>query len=211
MRAQLAFALCLMVCSCQSSTGGGGVDAGADVTADAGADVTADVGADVTADAGADVAEDAPQDAGEDAGSTECNALSNVGAVVQQMYVATAPVTGDGGVIAAGTYVLTAAVVYTGPDGGVGATGTTFTDTLALMEGGNYERVASVTDDAGQDGSPFHQNGRFASDGGSLQVTQTCPPGRQPFTSYSSDGTRLRIYAPAGAFGPGVMFEYTRR
>lgn len=205
MRVHFAFALCLMACSGQTPSSAGGTDASSDVRSD----VSSDVGSDVSSDVGSDVTADAPKDT--DAGSTACNALSNVGAIVQQMYVATNPVTGDGGVIAAGTYVLTAAAVYTGPDGSVGATGTTLSDTLALADGGAYERVVSVVNDAGLDGSPFHQNGRFTSDGGSVQVTQTCPPGRQPFTSYDSDGTRLRIYAPAGALGPGVMFEYTRR
>ena len=74
-----------------------------------------------------------------------------------------------------------------------------------------YERVASIVDDAGMDGSPLRQNGGFTIDGGSMKVTQTCPKGSQPFTSYDSDGTKLRIYAPAGAFGPGVMFEYTKK
>lgn len=203
MRAQFAFVLCLMVCNCQNSPSGGGTNPSVDASIDAVGDASIDAVGDVTA--------DAPQDSGTDAGSTACNALSNVGEVVQQMYVATNPVTGDGGVIATGTYVLTAAAVYTGPDGGVGATGTTFADTLALSDGGTYERVVSVVNDAGLDGRPLHQNGRFTSGGSSLEVTQTCPPGRQPFTSYDSDGTRLRIYAPAGALGPGVMFEYTRQ
>lgn len=166
---------------------------------------------DAVADSPTDAPTDAAQDAGADTGPAACNALSNVGAAVQQMYVATDPVTGDGGAIPAGTYVLTAAVVYTGPDGGVGPTGTTYADTLALSNGGNYERVASVVNDAGLDGSPLHQNGAFMIDGGSIQVTMTCPRGSQPFQSYDSDGTKLRIYAPAAAFGPGVMFEYTKR
>lgn len=191
MRAWFGFALCLLGCSNQNASSGGETDAVSD---------TVD-----------DVTVEAPEDAGTDTGSTACNALSNVGAVVQQMYVATDPVTGDGGAVASGTYVLTAAAVYTGPDGGVGPTGTTFTDTLAMSEGGTYERVASIVDDAGLDGSPLHQNGRFTLDGGGIKVTQTCPSGKQPFTSYDSDGTKLRLYVPAGVYGPGVMFEYTRR
>jgi hypothetical protein len=183
-------------CSSSSETttpSGGGTDASVDAVEDA------------TADA------DTPQDSGTDTGSAACNALSNVGAVVPQMYVATDPVTGNGGAIATGTYVLTAAAVYTGPDGGVGPTGTTFADTLALSNGGNYERASSIVNDAGLDGSPLHQNGEFRVDGGSIQVILTCPLGSQPFKSYDSDGTKLRIYAPAAAFGPGVMFEYTKQ
>lgn len=168
-------------------------------------------GNDASGDAVGDATADAPQDAGTDTGSTACNAISNVGAVVQQTYVATDPVTGDGGGIPTGTYVLTAAEVYTGPDGGVGPTGTTFSDTLALSNGGKYERVASIVNDAGLDGSPLHQNGEFTVDGGSLRVILTCPVGSQPFKSYDSDGTKLRIYAPAAGSGPGVMFEYTKQ
>lgn len=184
-----------MGCSSSSTPSGGGTDASVDAVGDAVGDATTDP----------------PQDAGTDTGSAACNALSNVGAVVQQMYVATEPVTGDGGAIPTGTYVLTAAVVYTGPDGGVGPTGTTFVDTLALSNGGQYERVSSIVNDAGLDGSPLHQNGGFKTNGGSLQVIMSCPAGSQPFKSYDSDGTKLRIYAPAAAFGPGVMFEYTKR
>jgi hypothetical protein len=191
MTARFAFALCLVACSTESSSSVGGADASVDAVGD--------------------VAADAPQDSGADTGSTACNALSNVGAVVQQMYVAAAPVTGGGGAIATGTYALTAAAVYSGPDGGVGPTGTTFADTLALSNGGAYERVVSVVNDAGLDGSPVHQNGGFAIDGGSIEVNQTCPPAPQPFTSYDSDGTKLRIYAPAGILGPGLMFEYTKQ
>lgn len=193
MRTQFAFALCLMASGCQNSPSG--TDASVDASVDEIGDVTAD----------------APQDSGTDTGSTACNALTNVGPVVQQMYVASNPVTGDGGVIATGTYVLTGATVYSGPDGGVGATGTTYADTLAMSDGGTYERAATVVDDPALEPLYYRQNGRITSDGGSLQVTQTCPAGRQPFTSYDSDGTRLRIYAPAGALGPGVMFEYTRQ
>lgn len=168
-------------------------------------------GTDASVDAVGDATADALQDSGTDTGSTACNALSNVGAVVQQMYVATDPVTGSGGAIPAGTYVLTAAAIYTGPDGGVGPTGTTLADTLAIANGGKYERVASIVNDAGLDGSPVHQNGGFTVDGGSMQLLQTCPLGSQPFKSYDSDGTKLRIYAPAEGFGPGVMFEYTKQ
>lgn len=206
MRARFAFVLGLLACGCQSSPSGGGSDAGVDASVD----VLGDAGVDAVGDATADASADA-QGPDTDAELTECNALTNLGAVVQQIYVATSPVTGTGGTIAAGTYVLTAAAVYTGPDGGVGATGTTFTDTLVLSSGDTYERVVAIVDDAGQDGTPVHQNGRIATDGGSLRVTQTCTFARQPFTSYDSDGTRLRIYAPAGAPGPGLMFEYTRR
>ncbi len=189
-------------CSSSSTTPSGGTDA-------SGGDATATT--DATTDAGRDATTDPPQDSGADTGPAACNALANLGAVVPQMYIATDPVTGDGGAIPAGTYVLTAAAVYTGPDGGVGPTGTTFADTLALANGGKYERVASVVNDAGLDGSPLHQNGEFTTDGGSMRVVLTCPSGSQPFTSYDSDGTKLRIYAPAAAFGPGVMFEYTKR
>lgn len=141
-----------------------------------------------------------------------CNALVNVGSVVQQMYVATDGIVGDGGIVNSGTYVLTAATVYTGPDGGTGATGLSLTDTVAL-DGGAYERVLSAVDDAGLDGSPIRQNGTFVlEDGGGIQVVMTCPAGAQPFTSYASDGTKLRIYAPAAGPGsPALMYEYTKK
>jgi hypothetical protein len=164
-----------------------------------------------TSDGGTVATLDAAQEAGTDSGPTGCNSASNIGTVVSQTFVATDPVTGDGGVLVQGTYVLTAAAVYTGVDGGSGPTGTTFQDTAILDDAGAYERVASVINDAGLDGSPLRQNGSFAIDGGSIHVTQTCPAGSQPFTSYDSNGTVFHIYAPAAGPNPGVMFEYTKQ
>lgn len=206
MNVRIGVAFCFLVCGCQGSPSGG-ADASGDAAGDAVADTMDDASSDVVSDASGDVSRAADADAG----STECNTLANVGTVVRQMFVATRPATGDGGVIAAGTYVLTAAVVYTGPGGAVGETGTTYSDTVAIASEGAYERVALVVESAGTEGTSLRQNGRFTTDGGGLEVVQTCPMGRQPFRSFDSDGTRLRIYAPTGAGSPGLMFEYTRR
>lgn len=187
MRARFAMAMCLVACSNQNPSDGGGTDASVD-----------------------NVTTDAPQESGKDSG-TACNTLSNLGAVIPQTFVALDPVAGDGGSIAPGTYVLTAAAVYTGADGGNGPTGTSFADTLAMADAGTYERVASIIDDAGFDGSPVHQNGSFVLNGSSIQVKQTCPAGTQPFTSYDSNGTKLHLYAPAAGGNPAVMFEYTKQ
>ena len=96
-----------------------------------------------------------------------CNSLANMGPVVQEMYVASDPVTGDGGTIVDGTYVLTAVALYTGPDGGSGSSGATLQDTLAI-NGTTYERVYSAVNDAGDDGSSNHQNGHFTSSGSGI-------------------------------------------
>lgn len=180
----------LLACSSQGTTDDGGTDASGDVT----------------------TANDAAQEAGKDSGPTGCNTVSNIGAVVPQTFVATDSPTGDGGALVEGTYVLTAAVVYTGADGGTGPTGTTFQDTAVVDDAGSYERNVSIVNDAGLDGSPIHQNGSFAVDGGAIHVDQTCPAGSQPFTTYDSDGTKFHIYAPAaGPNNPPVMFEYTKQ
>jgi hypothetical protein len=184
-----------MVCGCESSPSATDASATDASVTDARVEVTAD----------------ASEDSGRDTGSTECNALSNIGTVVPVMNVATAPATGSGGVIASGTYVLTAASIYTGPGGSEGPSGATLADTLVVADGGDYERVFAVVNGPAPDGT-YRQNGRFVTDGASIEVTQTCPPGRQPFTSYDSDGTTVRIYAPAaGARSPAVSFEYTRQ
>ena len=189
MRARFAWMVCLLACSSQNPADDGGTDANGDVTSD------------VT-----------PQEAGKDSAPTGCNALTNVGTVISQAFVATDPVTGDGGAVVNGTYVLTAAAIYTGADGGSGPTGTTFLDTLAIQDGGTYERVASIVNDAGLDGSPLRQNGSYTLDASSFHATQTCPAGTQPFTSYDSNGTKVHIYAPAaGPNNPGLMFEYTKQ
>jgi hypothetical protein len=190
-RASFVAMACVLACSSQDTTSDGGTDASID------ADATAD----------------APQETGEastDGGPSACNALTNVGALVAQTYVATDPVTGDGGTIAPGTYALTAAVVYTGADGGAGPTGTSLEDTIAIDDAGLYQRVASIVNDAGLDGSPIHQNGDVVVNGATIQVNETCPPGTQPFTSYDSNGTKLHVYAPPSGNNPAVMFEYTK-
>lgn len=186
---------CLVACSSDDTTPYHGTDASFDAAADASLDATAD----------------APQEAGSDSGSAACNELSNIGTVVPQTFVATDAVSGAGGLLVAGTYVLTAAVVYTGPGGGTGPTGLKLRDTLIIDASNLYQRVTSIVDDAGVDGSPLHENGAFVVDGSSIQVTQTCPPGVQPFTSYDSNGTTIHIYASAAGGSPAVMFEYTRQ
>ena len=189
MKAWSVFGACLLACSSQTNTSDGGTDASADVIDD--------------------VKADAPQEAGKDAG---CNSLTNVGTVIQQMNVASDPVTGDGGTIVLGTYVCTAAVIYTGADGGSGPTGTTFQDTVFFPDAGTYEQVTSIVNDAGADGSPIHHNGNYTLAGSTISITQTCPAGTQPFTTYDSNGTKLHIYAPAAGQGnPGLMLEYTKQ
>ncbi len=192
-------AACLLACSSEDEAVDAPTDSGVDVTVEAGTD------------AGADVTEDAPQEADSDGAPSECNTVANVGSVIQQMFVATDAVTGNGGTLVAGTYVLTAAAVYVGAGGSSGPTGLTLQDTVAIDDAGLYQRVVSAIDDAGLDGSPIHQNGSFIVNGSSIQVAQTCPPGSQPFTSYDSDGTKFRIYAPAVGVNPAVMFEYTKQ
>lgn len=186
-RISLVALACLVACSSGNTTVDGGTDASVDATVDA------------------------PQEAGNDSGPAACNELLNVGTVVQQTFVATEAVSGAGGLLAEGTYVLTAAVVYTGTGGGTGPTGTTFQDTLTIEASYLYQRVTSIIDGARFDGSPIHQSGAFVVDGSSIEVTQTCPPGVQPFTSYDSNGTQVHIYSPAAGSIPAVMFEYTKQ
>ncbi|MBX7194359.1 MAG: hypothetical protein K1X94_20050 [Sandaracinaceae bacterium] len=188
MRPLVAIALSVMACGCPSSPSG--TDAGADGGTDAFIERTPDAAE------------------GTDGGPMACNSVTNVGTAITQTNVATAPVSGAGGVIAPGMYVLTEAVIYTGPTGMTGPTGLTFTDTVVLAADGSYDRAFSVVG-PGADGTPMYQSGTFTTDGASLTVTQTCPAGRQPFTSYDSDGTTLRIYSPGDPSFPATMFEYT--
>ncbi len=180
----------LLACSSPSTSTDGGTDA-----------------------SGVDAQADAPQgNDGGDSGATGCNSLANVGPVTQQMFVASDPVMGDGGAIGEGTYVCTAAVVYTGADGGTGSTGTTSQDTVLILDGGAYERVVSIVNDAGADGSAMHQNGHFTLNGSSISIAQTCPPGAGPFNSFDSSGAKFHVYAPAAGPGnPGLMLEYTKQ
>lgn len=182
--------VCLIACSSQGTPDDGGTDANAN-------------------DGSVDAAADVVQEAGKDGGAG-CNALVNAATVIDQLFVATAAASGDGGTLVSGTYFMTAASVYTGVDGGAGPTGTTFAETL-VMDGGAYERVQIAVNDAGADGSPYHANGNVTINGASVQVNQTCPILAQPFTTYDSNGTKLHIYAPPAGSNPGIMFEYTKQ
>jgi hypothetical protein len=174
-----ACAVLFVACSDNSSTTDAGTDAGPDVAP------KKDSG-------GADVAADAP----DDTGTPPCNTLVAADAAVQQMKVATTPVVGDGGLFAPGTYVLVGASVYTGPDGGTGPTGTTMYLTTTIDDAGAFAAIQILTDG----GAPAvnDSNGTLTPlDGGALSGKQTCPGvGSLIFTSYSSDGTNIGLYAP---------------
>lgn len=186
-------ATCVLACGSQDPTV---------AATDAGVDVTGEEGG---TDAPVDGAADAPKEVG-----TGCNDLVNVGAVVPQMFVTTDPVTGAGGSVVPGTYVLTAASVYVGPSGGSGPTGLTLQDTLSIAEGLLYRRVVVFGDDSGGAPKTVRQNGTFTVTGSSIKVTQTCPAGSQPFTSYDAVGAKIRIHAPAVGPNPALTFEYTK-
>jgi hypothetical protein len=68
----------------------------------------------------------APADAG------ECTSIANDGPLVTWQNIAGDPPAATGGVIALGTYYVTAVNVYTGADGGTAPTQTTMRETLSL-------------------------------------------------------------------------------
>jgi hypothetical protein len=170
----------LLACSNGSGTDDGGVDASVDVKPKPDGGGPADAAADV------------PMDT-----STACNSLVAPDATVMEMYVATAAVTGDGGLFIPGTYVTTGRTIYTGVDGSAGPTGTTYDVILVVDDAGVYQALQIATDSGGVPGVLDLNGQTTVFDGGGALMKADCPiNGTLIFTSYSSDGTNVGFYAP---------------
>lgn len=120
--------------------------------------------------------------------------------VVQTQLAQTAPVP-VGGMFPAGTYVLTADVIYTGPGGPTGDTGVTH-QSVTRNNGstGTMYEYASIDNMNVFATTPNITSGSYTlHDGGGITVTQTCP-NQQPlnFTSYDVTANSLTVYSPAG-------------
>lgn len=186
--AGLGVAVFLVACSGNDPGTDAGTDAG--MSADAGKD-----GGDSQPDAGRDGGVDAGVDAGtmQDAGN-QCSGIVTDAGEIEQLFVAAATPVGVGGTIVAGSYDVTAWSVYTGADGGTGPTGVLVVAVMVIEPGGIYRYQHRMR----QGGASFmlDTNGTFTTlDGGVVVGQQLCPPGAQPFTSYSTDGTNLLMYS----------------
>ena len=181
MKAGLGLVVCLVACSSSDPVSDGGVDAAPDATIE---------------DGGGDAQ---PTDAGTDASPTSCSGFVTDAPGIAQMFVATATPVGAGGTIVDGVYDVTAWSVYTGADGGTGATGQ-MVSAMHVIAGRAYQYNQRWRQ--GDAGGVLDTNGTFTTlDGGTLVARQLCPPGPQPFTSYSTDGTNLVFYSSTPPWG----------
>lgn len=175
------------------SVADGGVDGGPDGSiADAGDGDAGSMDAGPT-DAG-------EQDAGQnDAGTSSCSGFVTDAGEIAQMFVRGITPIGTGGTIVDGVYDLTSWSVYTGSVGGSGPTGLVASATM-VVSGGTY-RYSELARD-GDAGIVLDTSGTIVTpDGGALVAEQLCPPGQQPFSSYSTDGTDLVLYSLSPPWG----------
>jgi hypothetical protein len=190
----------LIGCSSSSTTpGSNGTDAGHDAT-------TPDGGGE------ADSGSDGPSDGGESDGGMACTNIANVGTVVHYIDVPTdQPIAQGGGPPSDGTYVITAASLYTGDGGASGPTSTTIQETV-VVSGMSYDQVSAAAN-GGQDAGVVYQSGHFTVNGAGISIVRVCPSfAMYPFNSYDFDGRRFRIYGPAnGPNNPPVVVEYTKQ
>jgi hypothetical protein len=189
--AGLVVAVCLVACSGTDPTSDSGVDAGPDGGLQDGGNTQ-------PTDGGQDAG--TPQtDGGQDAGPQSCSGFVTDAGEVAQMFVRGSTPVGTGGTIVDGVYDITSWSVYTGALGATGPTGVMVSATQVISAGVyQYNHLARE----GDAGVVLDTNGTFATpDGGLLVGEQLCPPGAQPFTSYTTDGTNLVLYSVSPPWG----------
>lgn len=170
--------------ACSSATSGGGADAAADASPQEASAGDAGAGSEA-----GDAGEGGGSDAARDAGG--CTTLANTAQVVQEQDVAGPAPTAAGGVIADGTYFLTAARVFTGDGGAAGPTGAVYQVTLKTSAG-VYEDVQSSTGAAVANGE---YSGTYAVSGPELTIHLTCGAVTTLAYPFDSDGkTTFTLY-----------------
>jgi hypothetical protein len=160
-----------------------------------------------------------PQDAGggQDAGidspveaeaaaeaATVCNTLANAAPAVPVQTFAQDPPTPLGGTIADGTYWMTEAAIYTGPDGPSGTNGTSQT-TIQIT--GDTIQVVSA-------GDPPTRTVTIATSGTSYTSTDTCPDTTVIQGSYTATATTFVVQLPGGTDDAGartVVESFTKQ
>jgi hypothetical protein len=184
--------LAFLASACSSSSGGEPSDAGGTDARDTGAPVDSGRSDAIARDGAADDgsgAEDSPVEA-----ATVCNTLANTASVVDVAQVAQDPPSAQGGTIANGTYLLTAATIYTGPDGPTGNSGTA--QVTVLIDGAMVQMVSS--------GQPPTRTVTLATTGTSFTSTDTCPDTSSATGSYTATPTTLAITLAAGTDEAGA-------
>jgi hypothetical protein len=133
------------------------------------------------ADDGAMGGPDARPDVRGDGGT--CTTIALLGSLVPGTFVASAPPSGAGGMVADGTYVLTKYQLYTGTGGLSGPTGQSLQTTIRLTAG-VYESVSTSSVDPTQ----ARVKGTYAVSAPSFQWSLQCPAAASGNDSYTSDG-----------------------
>jgi hypothetical protein len=196
----LAFA-CLLVVGCNSK--------GVTSTSDGGADGTAGTG-------GIDGSAPNESDAAVSDGSAEdgpCNELENGAAPVDEIQVAASVPVGVAGPLGLGTYYLTGAKRYTGPDGASGPTGKTRQETLVLSSYGINSFIGSSVESRA--GGPAVRTTRYWNFSGSdsrVQLLQSCPgPVKSATVTFSYDEASSTLAVFGGFADPREVSIYAKQ
>jgi hypothetical protein len=192
----LALLALLAVPACSSSSGPDthASDAGADIARDA-AHPDASSGDASSGDASADTsAGDASSGDAEADAPAACNTLANGAATIPVEQMAADPPAPQGGAVADGTYTLTSAVIYTGPNGPSGATGTT--QTTLQITGATIQVVSA--------GDPPTRTVTFTTSGTSLDYADTCPDTATSTGVYTATPTTFVIELAGGTDDAGA-------
>ncbi|HEX7478680.1 MAG TPA: hypothetical protein VF331_12800 [Polyangiales bacterium] len=137
-----------------------------------------------------------------DGSTAACNAVVDDGPLVTMTAVASAAPSPVGGTIADGTYVLSAATLYTGPGGSTAASGGAFSGVFQI-KGTTMLQVGTVS------GKEERYVTTFTTSGTTLSTNDTCPVAKSETHSFSANPTGFTVY---DATGNGTFEQaYTKR
>jgi hypothetical protein len=124
-----------------------------------------------------------------------CTTLANSAAAVPVQTFAADPPTPEGGTIVDGTYEMTGAAIYTGPDGPSGTNGTS--QTTIQITGSTIQIVNA--------GDPPTRTITLATSGTSFTSTDTCPDYSTVIQgSYTATATTFVVQFPGGTDDAGA-------
>jgi len=149
---------------------------------------------DAAPDAAGDAAPDHPASDAADDAPVACNTLVNSAPSITVEQVASDPPAPQGGIPVDGTYVLSAAVIYTGPAGPTGPSGTS--QTMIQITGSTIQVVST--------GEPPTRTVTFTTSGTSLDSVDTCPDTDTRPGSYTATPTTFVVALDGGTDDAGA-------
>jgi hypothetical protein len=149
---------------------------------------------DAALDTAGDAAPDHPASDAADDAPVACNTLVNSAPSITIEQVASDPPAPQGGTPVDGTYVLSAAVIYTGPAGPAGPSGTSQT-TLQIT--GSTIQVVST-------GDPLTRTVTFSTSGTSIDSVDNCPDTDTRPGSYTATPTTFIVELDGGTDDAGA-------